>query len=463
MKRPDTHEESALVPARAAALLMMVCAAQFMVVLDISVVNVALPSMRTSLGFTDTGLGWVVNAYALVFAGLLLVGGRLADLYGRKRVFLAGLLLFTLASLVGGLASTPGWLIGARAAQGVGAAVLAPATLTILSTSFAEGSRRTKALAIWTAIGLAGGTAGNLLGGVLTEFWSWRATLLINVPIGAVALVAAIYVIAPDSPNRPRVRVDAVGAVLVTCGLAAIAYGFGEAAVRGWSAAVTVAALAGGAGLLVVFVAVEARSAVVPLIPLPLLRIRSVAVGNIAMLLAGACLNPMWFFLTLSMQNVLDYTPMQTGLAFLPHTLITIAVGTLVTPWLMGRVDARVLIVGGALLAAAGFAWQSQLDAESAFMTGILGPAIVFSVGAGLLNTPLTAAVTTGVPTTDAGAASGLMNTTKQVGAALGLAALITTTAESSSGYSRAFLLIAAAMIAVAATAAVLPAHRDRR
>lgn len=463
VRRPGTDETTPVAPVRAAALLSVVCAAQFMVVLDVTVVNVALPSMRTSLGFTHAGLAWVVNAYALVFAGLLLVGGRLADLFGRKRVFLAGLLVFTLASVVGGLASTPGWLIGARAVQGVGAAVLAPATLTILTTSFAEGPRRTKALAVWTALGLAGGTAGNLIGGVLTEFASWRATLLINLPIGVLALVAAIGVLAPDSAPRSRVRLDVLGAVLVTCGLAAIAYGFGEAAVWGWSAPVTVSALGAGVGVMAVFVYVETRWARVPLIPLSLLRTRSVAVGNAAMLLAGACLNPMWFFLTLSMQNVLGYTPMRTGLAFLPHTLVTIAVGTRVTPWLMRRVAARILIVAGALLAAAGFAWQAQLGADSTYLTGILGPALVFSVGAGLLNTPLTAAVTAGVPLADAGAASGLMNTTKQVGAALGLAALITVAAGSAVGYERAFWLMAAVMIGVAGIAVGLPGYRDQR
>ncbi|MFD4367623.1 MFS transporter [Rhodococcus sp. NPDC058521] len=464
MHQPGTDEEAAVAPARAATLLaVVVCAAQFMVVLDISVVNVALPSMRSSLGFTDTGIAWVVNAYALVFAGLLLVGGRLADVFGRKRVFLTGLLVFTAASLVGGLAASPGWLIGARAVQGAGAAVLAPATLTILTTSFAEGPRRTKALAAWTALGLAGGTAGNLLGGVLTEVASWRATLLINLPIGVLVLVVAIGVIAPDRGPQTRVRLDVVGAVLVTCGLAAIAYGFGQAALRGWSGPATVSALAAGVGLVAVFVLVETRWVRVPLLPLSLLRIRSVAVGNVAMLLAGACLNPMWFFLALSMQDVLGYTPMQTGLAFLPHTLVTIAIGTQVTPWLMHQVEARVLIASGALLAGAGFGWQAQLGPDSTYLTGIFGPALLVGIGAGLLNTPLTAAVTAGVPAADAGAASGLMNTTKQVGAALGLAALITATADSVTGYDRAFWLIAAAMIAVAGIAVALPAHRDRR
>jgi len=463
VRRSDGHQAAMVAPVRAATVLAVVCAAQFMVVLDISVVNVALPSMRASLGFTDAGLGWVVNAYALVFAGLLLVGGRLADLYGRKRVFVSGLALFTVASLLGGLATTPGALIAARAAQGIGAAVLAPATLTILTTSFAEGPQRTKALAMWTAIGLAGGTAGNVLGGVLTEVFPWRATLLVNVPIGSVALLVAVRVVAADAPNRARVRLDLRGAVLVTAALTAIAFGFGQAATQGWSTVATPTALGAGAGLLAVFVAVEARWAPVPLIPLRLLGIRSVTVGNLALLLAGACLNPMWFFLTLSMQNILGYTPMQTGLAFLPHTLVTIAVGTQVTPRLMGRVESRVLIAGGALLAATGFAWQAQLDAESSYLTGILGPALVFSIGAGLLNTPITAVVTAGVPAADAGAAAGLMNTTKQVGAALGLAVLITATVNAAPGYGRAFWLIAAAMAAVALIATALPASGEDR
>ncbi|MFI6219972.1 MFS transporter [Nocardia salmonicida] len=255
-----------------------------------------------------------------------------------------------------------------------------------------------------------------------------------------------------------RVRLDLRGAALMTCGLAAIAYGFGEAAVRGWSAPMTQSALAAGAALLTVCVIIEARWVRVPLIPLPLLRIRSVIVGNSAMLLAGACLNPMWFFLTLSMQDVLGYTAMQTGLAFLPHTLVIVLVGIQVTPWLMRRVDARVLIIGGGLLAAAGSGWQAQLDSSSAYATGILCPAIIFSVGVGLLNTPHTAAVNAGVPTADAGAASGLMNTTKQFGAALGLAALLTSATGANDESGRVFWMIAAAMVAVAAIVAALPA-----
>ncbi|MFI2231724.1 MFS transporter [Nocardia testacea] len=456
----DAAAGSAL-PARVAtAVLVVVCAAQFMVVLDISVVNVALPSIRSSLGVGEVGLGWVVNAYALVFAGLLLLGGRLADLFGRRRMLLAGLGLFTAASLAGGLAETGAWLIGARAVQGLGAAALAPVTLAILTTTFPEGPGRTRALAVWTALGMAGGTAGNLLGGVLTEWWSWRATLLINVPIGVTAAVVALRVITADRPTI-RPRLDVAGAVLVTGGIAALAYGVGEAAAQSWKSAPTAAGIGAGVLLLAAFALLEAKSVRAPLFPVRLLRIRSVTAGNLILLLAGACLNPMWFFLTLSMQAGLGYGPLQTGLAFLPHTVTTIMAGVWVTPWLMRFVDGRVLIAVGAVVAAAGFAWQAQLHSGSGFVAGILGPAVVFSVGAGMLNTPVTAAVTSGVSPGDAGAASGLMNTTKQVGAALGLAVLITVAAPGTlEGYNRAFAAIAVVMVVAAAAAVLLPAPR---
>lgn len=447
-------------PVRAAAVLVVACAAQFMVVLDISVVNVALPSIRSSLGLSEVGLGWVVNAYTLVFAGLLLLGGRLADLFGRQRMLLVGLGLFTAASLVGGLAETGAWLIGARAVQGLGAATLAPVTLAILTTTFTEGQGRTRALAVWTALGMVGGTAGNLLGGVLTEWWSWRATLLINVPIGVLAAVMALRVITADRPAT-QPRLDAVGAVLVTGGLAVLAYGFGEAAARGWTAAPTVAGIGAGVLLLAGFALVEAQWARAPLFPMRLLRIRSVTAGNLILLLAGACLNPMWFFLTLSMQTGLGYGPLETGLAFLPHTVTTIVIGVWVTPRLMRFIDGRRLIALGALMSSAGLAWQAQLHPGSGYLVGILGPAVVFSVGAGILNTPVTAAVTSGVPREDAGAAAGLMNTTKQVGATLGLAVLITVAAPGTlDGYNRAFTAIAVAMVMAAAATVLLPIQR---
>ncbi|WP_280436839.1 MFS transporter [Nocardia carnea] len=456
--RAVTGDRDAL---RAVAVSAVACTAQFMVVLDISVVNVALPSIRNSLGLSEVALGWVVNAYALVFAGLLLLGGRSADLFGRRRMLLAGLAVFAGAGLAGGLADSGAWLIGARAVQGVGAAALAPVTLAILTTTFEEGRARTRALAVWTALGLAGGTAGNLLGGVLTEWGTWRSTLLVNVPIALVAVIVAVRVIDADSPVSPP-RLDIPGAVLVTGGLLASAYGIGEAASLGWAAVPALTGLGAGGLLLSAFVLVESRYAMSPLLPVRLWRIRSVAAGNLLLFLAGACLNPMWFFLSLSMQAGLGYGPLETGLAFLPHTVVAIVVGAWATPWLMRYVEGRLLIAAGALAAAAGFLWQAQLNHASGYIDGLLGPAVVFSVGAGLLNTPITAAVTSGVGRGEAGAAAGLMNTTKQAGAALGLAVLITVaTPGTLAGYNRAFVAIAVIMVAVAAGSILLPGRRD--
>lgn len=426
-------------------VLALACTAQFMVVLDVSVVNVALPSVQADLAIVPADLQWIVNAYALTFGGLLLLGGRLADLYGLRRTVIAGLALFTLASLAGGLAEDPWTLIAARAFQGAGAAVLAPATLTMLTTTFDE-DLRPRVLAAWTAVGLAGGTAGNLIGGVLTDALSWRWVLLINVPVGALALLPTRLLANVRSKGR---RLDVPGATLATAGVAALTYGI----TRDWNAP----ALTCGIAALVAFTVLQSRSRT-PLLPLRLLRIRTVAVGNVTMLLAGACLNPMWFFLTLSMQNVLHYSPLQTGLAFLPHTLLTMAVALHVTPRLMERAAGRTLIVTGALIAAAGFLWQSRLAPGDGYLTGILGPAVLISAGAGLLNTPLTNAVTTGVPAHDAGAASGLMNTTKQTGAALGLAALVTLTTTN----GHAFTAIAVLLVAAALTACGLPSTTRR-
>lgn len=462
--RRRTDLAPGLGPGAARVILVLACAAQFMVVLDVSVVNVALPSIRADLGFTAAGLPWVANAYALVFAGFLLLGGRLADLYGRRRIFTAGLALFTAASLLGGLANTPGLLIAARGAQGLGAAVLAPATLTLLTTTFAEGPRRTRALAVWTAVGLAGGAAGNLAGGVLTEYLTWRSILLINVPIGAVAL-AAVHRRVPADPRTGRtVRLDVAGATAATLGLAALTYGIGQAAPRGWAAPATLVPLAAGAVALAVFAVVESRFAAQPLLPPRLLRLRAVSMGNVLMLLAGACFQiPMWYFLTLYMQRVLHYTALQTGLAFLPHTVLTMAVSLRVTPALMRRLPARALVAAGALVAAAGFAWQTRIAPGSGYLSAILGPAVLISLGGGLLNTPLTTIVTAGVPAHDAGAASGLMNTTKQVGGALGLAVLVTLTSTRAAtpyaltaAYSHAFAISAALLALTALLAAAL-------
>jgi EmrB/QacA subfamily drug resistance transporter len=455
----------------AGIVLALACAAQFMVVLDVSVINVALPSIQHGLGFDPAGLQWVAGAYALVFGGSLLLGGRLADLYGHRRVFAAGLGLFTVASLAGGLATTAGLLVAGRAVQGLGAAVLAPATLTLLTATFAEGARRTRALAVWTAVSLAGGAAGNLLGGALTQYLTWRSTLLINVPIGVIAL-GLVATALPVDRARTRVgggRLDVAGAILATSGLIAVTYGITTAQTRGWGDVVTAVALACGLAALAAFVVVEARMARRPLVPPRLVRRRAIWLGNVVMLLSGAVFQvPMWYFLTLYMQDVLGFGPLATGFGFLPHTLVMSLVGLRVTPWLMRRVPHRALIVAGALVAAAGFAWQSGITAGSTYTSAVLGPAVLLSVGGGLFNTPLTATVTSGVPPADAGAASGLMNTAKQAGGGLGLAALIAVTTTPAhtpqalaTAYGHAFAISAGALVAVAVLAFALPARRD--
>lgn len=458
------HEAQSPVALASWAILALACAAEFMVVLDVSVVNVALPTIQADLGFTPTGLQWVVNGYALVFAGFLLLGGRLADVYGIRRIFLLGLFLFSASSLVGGLANAPTVLVAARTVQGLGAAVLAPASLTLLTTTFPEGRRRIRALAIWTAVALAGGTTGNIIGGFLTEYFSWRWVLLINVPIGAVALLLAALLLGKERSSRPRPRLDVPGATLATVSFVALTFGITRTGTHVWGDSTTVVFLAVGVFALTAFVWTEACFAQNPLVPLRLLRARSISAGNAVMLLAGAAFMPMWYFLSLYMQQVLHYSPLQTGLGFLPHTLVTMVIGMRLAPWLMKHTTDRTLIVGGALLAAVGFLWQGMVSPESAYVAGILGPGIVFSVGAGLLNTPLTNTVTSGVGRSDSGAASGIMNTAKQLGGALGLAVLVSFAGSPGSvpqalavTYSHAFLLIALILVVVATVSFALP------
>ena len=459
------EEEAGLPAARQAALLWLACVAQFMVVLDVSVVNVALPSIQTALGFDAAGLQWVVGSYTLVFAGFMLLGGRLADLYGRRRAFMWGLALFSVSSLVGGLATSPGLLIAMRAVQGLGAAVLAPATLTILTTTFAEGAGRTKALAIWTAVSSAGGAAGNLIGGVLTDALSWRWVLLINVPIGAVAVVVAMRLLVASHSRTTPGRLDVPGAVLATLGVTALVYGVNQAGTQGWTGPTTVTSLTVGAVALAAFAVTEARYAAAPLVPPRLVRLRPIWAGNVTMLLAGGCFIPMWYFLSLYMQDVLHYGALATGIGFLPHTLVGI-VSARLAPIVMERIGARGLIILSALLSAVGFLWQSTISTESGYLDGLLGPAIVMSAGMGLLITPITTTVTSGIRAQDAGAASGLMNTTRQLGGVVGLAILVTlATAHGGSdlSYRAVFVATAAVCAGVAVMALALPAPQGGR
>ncbi|WP_443071900.1 MFS transporter [Streptomyces sp. NBC_01477] len=449
------------------AVLLAVCAGQFLVVLDVSVVNVALPSMRGALGFGETGQQWVVNGYALAFAGFLLLGGRAADLFGRKRTFLVGLGLFTAASLAGGLAQSPWMLITARAVQGLGAAVLAPTTLSILTTSFPEGPERTRAIGTWTAVGAGGGAAGGLVGGLLTDLLSWRWVLLVNVPVGALVLVGAALWLTESRGATVR-RLDIPGALLVTAGVTAIAYGIAETESHGWTSAVSLGPLVGGLALLAVFTAVEARTAQ-PLIPLRLFTIRSVASANTVLFTAGAATFSVWYFLSLYMQQVLHYSPIRAGLSFLPHT-IAIIIGSKLAPRLMNRIDARLISVVGGVVAVAGIVWQSRITADGTFLGIILGPGILTMLGAGLLLTPVSAVAMSGVGRGEQGLVSGLLNTSRQLGGALGLTVLATAAASRiaartsagagsgealASGYGLAFL-IGAGFLAVGTCLVVL-------
>jgi len=436
------------------AVVLAACVGQFLVVLDVAVVNVALPSMRADLGMSATGLQWVVNAYTLTFAGFMLLGGRAADLFGRKRMFLLGLGLFTAASLAGGLAQQSWQLVGARAVQGVGAVVLAPSTLTILTTSVPEVPARTRAIGMWTAVGAGGGAAGALIGGVLTDALSWRWVLLINVPVGALVVAAAVVWLVETRARTAR-GLDIPGGILVTGGLGALAYGIVQTESNGWVAAATLIALLSGVVLLGLFVAVEAQVPE-PLMPLRLFRLRSVSAANGAMFLCGAALVSSWYFLSLHTQNVLHLTPLQTGLAFVPLS-IAAAVGAILAPRLMARLGARNAALTGVLMAAAGYIWLSDLDADGGYVQTVLAPAIVVMLGIGLLATPLASIATSGVPADDAGIGSGVINTCRTMGGALGLAILATLAAAHTagsrgpqalaSGYALAFQIGAAVLV----------------
>ncbi|MBA8978637.1 EmrB/QacA subfamily drug resistance transporter [Streptomyces aureorectus] len=415
-------------------VVALACAGQFLVVLDVSVVNVALPSVRTGLGLGEQGLQWVVNAYSIAFAGFMLLGGRAGDLFGRKRMFLVGLGLFTLASLAGGLAQESWQLLLARAVQGLGAAVLAPSTLTIVTAAVPEGAARTRAIATWTAVGAGGGAAGGFVGGVLVDLLSWRWVLLINVPVGAIVLAGAARWLAESRAGDGR-RLDLPGAVLVTAGLATLAYGISQTEAEGWAATATLVPLCAGLALIALFLLAEAR-AKAPLMPLALLRLRSVASANVAMFLSGSAMFCMWFFMTLYAQNVLGYTPLEAGLALVPSSLAVI-LGSKLAPRLMRTAGPRAVAVAGTLVATAGFAWQSTMTVDGAYLTAIMIPGVLMMLGAGLAGTPLAALATSGTAPEEAGLVSGLVNTSRTMGGSLGLAVMSTIAAAHTAGAAR--------------------------
>jgi EmrB/QacA subfamily drug resistance transporter len=444
-----------------------------MVILDTSIVNVALPSVRQDLGFTVTGLAWVVNGYLLTFAGFMLLGGRAADLFGHRRMLVTGLALFSAASLVGGLATVPEVLVAARVVQGVGAAVLAPATLAVIGAGFTGEHARARAFGAWSAAGGLGGMAGAVAGGALTTGLSWRWVFLINVPIGAALVVVALLSLAPARPGL-RERLDLTGAVTGTAGLAALIYGIMQSIDHGWSAPLVVGPAAVGLLLLVFFTVVEARSATSPMMPLRLFRNRGVAAGNAMLLLFGAIAIAMWYFTSLFLQNVLGYDALQAGLGQTPAAVVFLVVAR-AAAGALPRTGVRPLILAGAGFLVAGFGWLAQAHADSGYLTGVLGPTLLVAVGIGLTFPTLMAAATADVPASDAGVVGGLASTSSQVGGSLGLAVLATAAgvragmqpgggdspAALAAGYDLVFLLAAGLGLAIAIVGVLLPRTRS--
>ncbi|MFI9253331.1 MFS transporter [Streptomyces sp. NPDC053069] len=411
-----------------AAVLAAAAVAQFVVALDMAVVNVALPAIRSSLGFAPLDLSWVVHVYALTFGGFLLLGGRACDLYGPRRLFVAGLVGFGVCSLAGGLAQEPWQLVAARAGQGVGAAATAPAALALLTTTFTDGPRRVRALGVWSGMNAVGGALGVLAGGVLTEYAGWRWVMLINLPIVATAL-ALVHVAVQTEPGPVRhERPDLLGALLATGGIGLLVFGVVRTDVQGWSSARTSATLGAAAVLLAAFVFVESRAAA-PLLRLGLLRSRWVVGANLLVFLAAAGQFTAFYFVSLYLQQVLGLGAAATGAAFLPFCAGSVAATVAATRIAAAR-SPRTALVPGALLAAAGMAWYSLISPHGGFLTDVLGPSLLTSVGIGLLFAPAAAAATTGVRSGEAGMASGLFNSARQLGGCIGLAVLATVAAH---------------------------------
>jgi EmrB/QacA subfamily drug resistance transporter len=428
------------------ALLAVVCLGQFMVILDVSIVNVALPDIKDALGFSTTGLQWVLNGYTLTFAGFLLLGGRAADLFGRRRMFYAGTLLFSGASLLCAVAPTSEALIGARALQGIGGALLSPATLAIITTSFDEGPSRNRALGAWGAVGAIGATSGVLLGGVLTEVFSWPAIFLINVPIG-LAIVLFSSRLVPEGRSEVENRhFDLPGAVLVTLGMTALTYGIVTTDRLGWGSLGVLGPAAAGAALLVAFVLYEGALARhpwrVPLMPLSVFRLRNLRAANLVIFLLYAAIFGFWFFQSLYMQGTLGYTALETGIAFVPMTA-AVGTGATLAPRLARRFGARWVLAAGMVSATIGEFLLTSVHPGGSYAANVLPGGLLGAFGLGLALVPATIVAVQGVPRALSGLASGVLNTSRFVGAALGLAVLSTiaahhTSAELDSGTSAA-------------------------
>jgi EmrB/QacA subfamily drug resistance transporter len=408
-------------PERKWLALALLCTVQFMVVLDIAIVNVALPSIQADLGFSQENLQWVISAYALFFGGFLLLGGRAADLLGRRRLFLAGLVVFTIASLLSGFAWSEASLIAARALQGLGAAIISPAALSILTTTFAEGSDRNTALGAWGAVGAFGAVAGVLLGGILTDLLSWQWIFYVNGPVGAGAFLLAPMLLRESRDATAR-SFDAPGAVLVTGGLVALVYAITQANGYGWGSAETVGFFAAAAAMLGAFVAWEARARD-PLMPFSIFRLRTLVGANIAGLILGTVMFSMFLMLTLYMQQVLGYSPLRTGVAYLA-VAGTAIVWSALAAQLVTRLGVKPVLVTGMAFLTAGLIFFTQVSVGGSYAADLLPGFILIAVGMGFSFVPISIAALAGVRPAEAGLASGLINTSQQIGGALGIAAL---------------------------------------
>ena len=418
------------------ALLLVVCLGQFMVILDVSIVNVALPSIKDALGFSTTGLQWVLNAYTLTFAGFLLLGGRATDLFGRRRMFYAGTLLFSGASFLCALAPSAGLLLAARAIQGIGGAIISPATLAIIATSFDEGAPRNRALGVWGAVGAIGATSGVLLGGVLTEAFSWPAIFVINVPIGLAIVLFSSRLVPEGRSEAENRHFDLPGAVLVTLGMTALTYGIVTTDRLGWGSLGVLAPLAAGAALLIVFTLYESRldrdPDYVPLMPLGIFRLRTLTAANVVIFLLYAAIFAFWFFQSIYMQETLGYSALHTGISFVPMTL-AVATGATLAPRLAKRIGARWVLAAGMLFATAGELLLTGVRPDGTYLADVLPGGVFGAFGLGLALVPATIVAVQGVPGALSGLASGVLNTARFVGAALGLAVLSTIAASHTS------------------------------
>src|SRR5579862_1787881 len=451
-------------------VLVLICLAQFMVILDATIVNVALPSIQRDLNLSEGSLQWIVNAYTLVFGGFLLLGGRAGDLLGRKRLFLIGLVIFTGASLLDGLASSEGMLVASRCLQGLGAALISPAALSIISTTFAEGAQRARALAVWAAIAIGGSAVGLILGGVLTQYFSWPWIFFVNVPVGIAAFFLSLRLVPESRDVHAHRSYDLGGAVTVTGGLMALVYAIVDAQTAGWGSVRTLGFFALAAVLLVMFVVIELRAAA-PLVRLSIFRIRSLLTANLAMFLAMSGMFAMFFFNTLYIQRVLGYGPLEAGLSFLPFTA-GIMVSASIASQFATRIGVRPIAAAGFLLTATGLVLLTQLPVHGSYAADVLPALLLASLGMGAVFMPLTLIATTGLADQDQGLASGLFNTSQQVGGALGLAVLSTlaTNRTSAAGGSTLHGLVvgfhwafgAGAVVSLAALAVMVALLRKR-